>query len=358
MIYVVTLCYCIGYAYVIGNLFCKGILKSSTFVPAYLPAFAPIIIVLALQFEVGTDYQSYIEMAQGDHDLGWIINNNEFAFVWLNDLVVLLGEPQLIFLFSAIIQVIFLMLIFKRLIVLNISLPYGILLYFIFTSMFFSSMNGVRQYIAIYIFTFSFIYYYASNTIKFLCFILLSALFHSSAIFLAVLLLLRNVMRVKMGVLKISLAYIFLFIMAYYFSEAIITELISMTQYSHYVGTEYFEKKIDIINIISKLPKIVIVVLCSYYYSYKNVKLYEDNVVIINAAYLSTGLMIVGLFSGPLWRFYQYFDFFTLIPLLLLLSKRRKDSILNISLLILIIIFLTKVLIIPQGEYVYKTILI
>ena len=324
---------------------------------AYAPAFVPLILVMALQLEVGTDYWSYIEMARGDHDLGWIRNNNEILFIWLNDLVILLGEPQLIFLFSAFIQIVFLMLIFRKLKSLQLSLAIGLLLYFILTSIFFSSMNGVRQYIAVCIFIYAFINYYSENYLKYLIYILLASLFHSSAIFLSSLILLRKVLLVKIGVLQLSFIYAILVFIGFFYSDVLIFELISMTQYSHYIGTEYFEKNMEAINVITKLPKMLIVLFCAYYYSGKYLKLYEANIVLINTAYFSTGLMIIGLFSGPLWRFYQYFDFFTIIPMLVLMSKKRADPLLSISMAVLLLLFLFKVLVFPQGEYAYNSIL-
>src|SRR5690606_8871849 len=112
--------------------------------------FVFILLVLSLQDGVGTDYGAYVSMAMGQKDLGWIENKNEFLFVWLNELVIGLGEPQLIFFFSALIQVFFLAFITYELKKLGLKVYWFFLLYFIFLLIFFNSLNGIRQYTAVY----------------------------------------------------------------------------------------------------------------------------------------------------------------------------------------------------------------
>lgn len=67
--------------------------------------------ILSLQNDVGTDYYSYLSLAEGSTGLRWIESKSEYLFVYLVNLVRMIGIPQLIFVVTAIIQVFFVMLI-------------------------------------------------------------------------------------------------------------------------------------------------------------------------------------------------------------------------------------------------------
>ena len=73
----------------------------------FLPTTIFLTILLSIQDGVGTDYQSYLDVASGKHDGGWIISKGEVLFLQFISWSKLLNEPQWIFFFSAVVQMTF-----------------------------------------------------------------------------------------------------------------------------------------------------------------------------------------------------------------------------------------------------------
>ena len=77
------------------------------FLIAFIPVTVLLILTLGLQKGVGTDYYTYYSLAEGSKGMGWIAGRSESLFIWLVELIIKIGKPQLLFVLVGSIQVIF-----------------------------------------------------------------------------------------------------------------------------------------------------------------------------------------------------------------------------------------------------------
>ncbi|MCF7203583.1 EpsG family protein [Pseudomonas oligotrophica] len=320
------------------------------------PVFFSILLALSLQEGVGTDYYAYLSMAAGEKDLGWIENKNEIFFVWLNDLAIGLGEPQLIFFFTAFIQVSFLGLIVYELKKLELTLHWFFLLYFIYLLIFFNSFNGIRQYTAVYMVVYSFFLLFLGKQIKFIAVVLLASCFHSTAIYFLPFAFLRRALGIKVKFPIILTIVLFLLSLSFADLNGVMEYFMSLTGYSSYLNSSYLGR-MNFLGIMTKFPKIIMVLFCAYFLEVKCERLAIKYRFLLNLSYISLFVLIVSFSSTLIWRMYQYFDFFTMVPILILLSYAKQKQFLYFAMASFLLIFLLKVSVFAKGEYLYASIL-
>ena len=173
-------------------------------------------LVSALRYEVGQDYNHWIDV------YNWIMNGDkggnyvEIGYKYLNILIQsipLLNEYALFVITSAFIVFGFGYIIYK-----NVEKKYWFLSIFMFicSGIFFASLNLVRQYIAIVIVSFGIISLKKNNYILFILSVILATLFHTSALimlgFLAFYLIFRKQTFNKMLICIYVLSLVFMII--------------------------------------------------------------------------------------------------------------------------------------------------
>lgn len=173
--------------YLASALTCGTLIQSRVLPVSFL--IIPIIILSALQFEVGTDYHSYYSRAE--YGNAWTFTRKfEYGFavvVWLSNMT---GWPQTIFLASSILQYVF-TYTFIRLLLSTINLKSSVItMLLLFVLLFYANvaanqLNLLRFYIALPLFGIMLLS--LSNCVSFryiLLLVCLSASFHFSFIFL------------------------------------------------------------------------------------------------------------------------------------------------------------------------------
>jgi len=331
--------------------------KSFSFIK-YIPLFISFVFLLGLQYKVGTDYISYLELASSNGDIGWIENKSEFSYVFLNNIAIILGWPQLIFFFAAIIQMVFLSKIIDNLEnIYYLKIDWFFFFFFTLSLIFFNSFNGIRQYIAIYISFYGFIKLIQEKRILFVICILFASTFHSSAIFLLIFLLLRPLLFFKPNFFLILASLIAISYFGFFYLQNLIIDYIGLTQYREYLKSDYFFLEIEGINILTKIPKILVVLICAYFLEINYLFLSDRFRPFINLSYFALALLLLSLFSPMLWRFYQYFDAFLIFPPLILFSYRYQRDVSYLIACLLFFILLLKILIFNDYEYSYNSIL-
>jgi hypothetical protein len=186
---------------------------------------------------------------------------------------------------------------------------------------------------------------------------LVGALFHSSVIILLVFPFFRRILNLNIGLFALLCIYASAFIFGHFLFDDLMGFVLSSSQYSSYLDSDYLLQDIAMINILSKIPKILIILICAYYFDRQlNLNLYQKYKFLINIGYISGLILILSLFSPLAWRFYQYFDFLTIMPLLVFLSEKKINSIFKAIIILLFFIFILKILVFAQGEYKYQSI--
>lgn len=154
----------------------KGINRISfaVFIAALPPAF-----IAAFRYMVGTDY--FVTYYTGFYRIldGSKVDKFEFGYYWLNRLIQLFTDNAFVLFFVT--GVLFVGVVYKTIEEESINIPLSILL-FMFTRYYFVGMNGVRQFIAIAILTYSIKYVIKEDVTKFLLCVFFACSFHYTSI--------------------------------------------------------------------------------------------------------------------------------------------------------------------------------
>lgn len=221
-----------------------GVKKSSRLIVSL--ALAIPILVIGLRVNVGTDYESYVSIYDnytstgmpilpGEENIGSI----ETGFLWLMDAASLFSNSSWsLLLLAAILTIGFAYLAISRLSPKNI--PIAFLLYLLVLSPF--AMNGVRQGIAVSIVFFSYSYIIRGKPLKYVLTILFAALFHTSALALLPLYLLRFITIKKHTdeslTLLLSVLVAGSFALLIPLALSLISSIPALSMYVRYVGFE------------------------------------------------------------------------------------------------------------------------
>lgn len=174
-------------------------------------------LVSGLRYGVGTDFFSYEQWFR--HFLTYPINWNNYQdisfTILIKSLQLFTDNPQLLFLVSAFMTNLLVMLFIKK----NTDL-YD-LGFFLFITLYFyySSLNIMRQWIAISIFLYSLKYAFDKKIIKYFLLVLLASTFHASALLM---LPIYYIFRLKVNIINIFVIFIISFIIAFNFNAIII----------------------------------------------------------------------------------------------------------------------------------------
>ena len=209
----------------------------------FLLACMPLGLIAALRYNVGTDYlYTYIpnfkQIIKGNYDV-----YSEWGFIYINKFLALFtSNPQAIIFFTG-----FIFIFFVNHIVLryseNILMSFVILL---ISTVFFISLNNVRQSIAAMIFVFAFPYAMKRNFIKYSICMAIALLFHMTAIPIFFMYFLINSKFMRKHFLFIA----FLIICFLPLLAKVLVLILENTKYNYYFISDFNNGSTTSINII------------------------------------------------------------------------------------------------------------
>ena len=209
---------------------------------------------------VGRDYQTYIEAMER------VATNNEryYDFTWLSlgfrlliKLIAFTGlKPFLVaHIVSAIIAAITIYFFLKAIISLSINPALSLLILFSFCYIF-QSMNQFRQMMAVSIILYS--YKYINCDIKkYILLVIFASLFHTSAIIMLPIFLLK---KVKLN--QITIMFYLCIAIAVPMLWIYIKKIISLTSYGYYVGWEQYDTSLTISTILNLIVRVHLIIIC------------------------------------------------------------------------------------------------
>lgn len=326
---------------------------------SFLPAFIIYFLVAGLQYNVGTDYMAYVYTFSGDGSL--YLKKSEYLFYYLMVFLNYLNLPaQSLFLSISFIQSILIFYYFKLIKKDNVILWLFFIAFFCITNIYNNQLNGIRQYVVVCSIPILTLLLYRKKIGLYIAFIFICTLFHSSAVFLIILIPIRIFLRKlhkKIFLIFLIMPGIFIF------STSFVDELITrfLPNYLHYLDSVYSEG-VGMEAYFTKLyylPGIIY-----FYYSYNKARkhniehtYFDFMIVVFSLTYwmfiLSTELAIAS-------RVFVYFLFFYTFPFYFLLRKFYLDKkILAFSLTLIYIItpYILKVTFLAKGEYLYNSII-
>lgn len=302
-------------------------------------ALLSLIIVSGCRYESGTDFWSYQatfkDMIQRDVDIS---ENKDITFYAMAKfLATISNEPQFIFL---VIAIIINVLIIKSLLENAEKFELSVYLY-ITTFAFYSTFNGLRQWIASAIIFSGFKYLKSNQWRQFYIITVLASLFHASAL---IMIPVYHITRGKFKSFKnIVMVFIFLAITLFYngFLDGFF-EVIGDTQYSEY--TTIISASGEGVSILRFLVYLVPIIVSFLFY--KNISNKEDLDYILNISLIGMLIMMVSLRHWIFARFSIYFDLYyiLLIPKLTTISDKKGNRLIYYIIVICYFVYSIKLL--------------
>lgn len=279
----------------------------------FLLACLPIVLVSALRYNVGTDYiniywNTYETVTNGGDTVVGSSVSIEGGLLFLNKILSnFSASPIIFFVITSIYIYNTLFYCFKR--------DYGKLtfpvLIFFFSGLYFTSLNIVRQFIALAIVTYAFKYVKDRKVLPYIIFVLLAGVMHLSAIIMIPFYFLYNI--------KIdSKKFFFLLVIGSAVSPILIyifNIIIKYTRYSYYANSNFFMVDADLAGTVY-----AILITAAVFMQYKKIQEKQDMNYMLYAL-LAYDVLIILSYSFPLCNriavYFKYPVFIRLIPVLI-----------------------------------------
>lgn len=289
--------------------------------------------ISALRFNIGLDYLNYTgtfklaNMTSGISGLLTLSKTStvEIGYLILNRLVGLLTtQVQWIFVISSFIT---LSLVFYT--IYKQSSMAWLSVYLFAVGGYVSSLNLVRQYIAIGILFFSYKYIKDRKIVGFLVCITIASLFHTSVLFFIPL---YFILRINLNFIKISFSLIICLIAIIFFDT--LFPFIQRIFYSDYIGTSYGMIKGNINNVIVAF----IYFAFGIFYKKSLIQRNENNNILINWSFIN---LLFSIMSMKLWIITRIMEYSSIFLILLIpeIASSIKQKGIRVSFLVIIIIF-------------------
>lgn len=327
---------------------------------AMLPAFCVYFLVAALQYDVGTDYFSYIGIFENENRHWYYFNRGEYLFFGLNQLLNWFSLPsQSIFFAISLIQASLFFLYLKLVKNKGFIVWLFFVTFFCVTNIYNNQLNGLRQYVVIAGLPLFALLVHDKKLIKSLCLLFTLSLFHNTAWILLViypLIYLQTFISKRLFILFVFSA------LAYLLAGQFIYQLTStfLPNYIQYLDGELAEPK----SFSLFLTKLYYLPLIFYFYLvYRKGsdttfgRYFHSMVFIFSVTYW---FFLLALTLGIATRLYYYFIFFYAFPIYYVLHYNfSKNRLLTFILLLAYIVmpYVAKVTFLAKAEFLYESIL-
>lgn len=329
--------------------------KYSELIIFSIPVIFVWIFIIGGQYYVGTDYPTYLSLFDGK-ELWRMEDSGEWFFVCFVKGLNSIGlHGQNLFFIVAAFEVLLLLFLGRKL----STSKYLFIFFFVFiaySSVFNNQMNGLRQYVATYLFSLAVPFLMEKRYMLCLLFLVFAAGWHASAIILPIVLLLfyklRNVYNKKFFYCILLLSILFLL----FFKEKWLFSFMSLSGfYDQYLTNEYVQE-VGMMNKVTKFINVPIIAYSIYKSDKFNLNVFSRNMYTIGLyAYC---IYISCLASTIMNRFGMYFTILACIPVvyLLIYLYKRKNIFFWFIILYLFSIYALKVTVFATGEYAYESV--
>nr|WP_232614138.1 EpsG family protein [Photobacterium carnosum] len=325
------------------------------------PPFCIYIAVSALQFNVGSDYTSYISIYENQWVLDKYYDSKEFFFYYLNVFLnYMKSPPQMIFVVFSIVQSFWIFLFFKRMSKIKVVLWLFFVIFFTTTNIYNNQLNGIRQYAVLTLFPYVTFLVAEKKYIRSLLFLILGITFHSSAYILFSIYIIRILSNLfnKRLFFIFCLSFLFYFVIGNYTLSFL--QLIG-SKYSLYSDSIYFEA----MNISTVITKIYYLPVFMLFFLLRRKRTVSNN--FFDSDYFNFALFIfastywsflLSLDIGILSRVAIYFWFFIIFPIYYVIRSLwiLGDKKLSIIVFVYTVMpYFAKVTFFAKGEFLYHS---
>lgn len=303
-----------------------------------------LVCVSGFRYYVGTDYAQYKEIFIYMSEGPIILDDGEVGFQILLRAIRKIGEnPQLFFFITSVIINIGIIVFLKR----NANSLTLSVFFYINTFIYYGTMNGLRQYMASIILLLGFKYLKNGNFVRYLFYIMVAYLFHTSAlIMIPVYFIVR-----KDTFSLINKIVLILFLLAFIFYNEflnIIFNVFGESRYSHYENIlSDISNGANILRILVWILPILVILV----YRKRAVELYgKDMNIILNLCIIGTMFMILAYRHVYFARFSMYFDvyYLLLLPRICTMFERKTNRVMTMGMMCAYYLYATLLLL--RGE--------
>lgn len=321
------------------------------------------IFILGFQDAVGTDYFSYINIYTNVGNDVFYQNKNEYGFVYLVQVLRYLDSPKsLFFVFSVIQATAFWFLIYNLKKYRYITSIYPLIfLYFTAGGFFFQQMNTLRATTAAIFLLIALLYWFEKKHIKWILFFCLSVSLHQVSLYIFIFYLLFSKLpssfksRYLISVLCVSV--LLLFIAKINIITPVLFKFISyFDSYSKYAQSTMVESAEIKTGLVILLKTFLLVFICFY------IKIKEKKkLLLFNLGGVSFLLYLISLNVEILMRVVDFIGFLSLFPMYYFLVCKDKSIFLDfvkiMIYLLFSIVFFNAIIISPENERIYRSLL-
>lgn len=316
----------------------------------WLPAFIFFVSLPAFQNGVGTDYETYFSYFY-NNDYFLYKDKNEILYFYIVSFSNFLGDPQFQFIIVSIIQG----FLFFYLMFLLKNKGYNswliFFIYFVCTGIYHNQMNGLRQFICVYLVLINFVFLYNRKFILFGSGLYISSLIHFSSLIPNFLIFILSF--IKLNNKKILFLIFILSFGVYALNyKLVISELMSFfdLRYTHYLDTDYADAA-DSQKLITKFYYLPVIFIFWYLYikDKESNHFFDFSILIFSATYF---MFLQASDFSLMLRIWQYLNFFVVFPIYYVIEKTNGVNRFLI-LLYLILFYVLKVVFFATAEYEY-----
>lgn len=268
-------------------------------------SFIPLLIVSGLRYQVGTDYQSYINIFNQILNTG-STTRTEVGYIILNKLVQIFSEnPQSIIIITSLISY---SLVYKTVYDLSPSVAFS-LYTFITAALLFPSYNLIRQFIAVAISLYAFRFIYRDNKkiVMYILFIILAASFHKTALIM-IPIGIASLIRFR---LKHYIMMVLVLVVMFIFRDDVLEFIVSIV-YPGYIGSRYLARVIiNQLQIAHSILSVIFIIV----YRKTLFKSGKSSIVLINFTVFRAMMAILMAWVPMLWRMLIYLDIIAIVTI-------------------------------------------
>jgi|SRR5690554_362441 len=311
----------------------------------------------AMQYGVGYDYFNYVEVFVNSDRLDVYARKNEYGFYYLVLLLRELGlPPQSFFIVASALMSASLVYCLQLLRGHGFKMAIIFVCFFLMTGMLHNQMNGIRNYIAAYFFLSALLSKFSGRYWFSVFFVLMGVFFHQTFYVALVFVLLPCFIYEYLA----KRVFLFYFILLVFWVSGMSVSILEfllknyLSFYSHYSGS--LNVGSSVVNVLTKAYYLPLQVWFVFWVinNFKKLSLFEVRVV--GVWVLSSSLYLSLLHTDLFYRAYHYFVFFSVFPAYYFL-RSSYSTIFKVSFLMYLVApYLLKVMVFPEGEYQYSSI--
>lgn len=309
------------------------------------------------QYNVGTDYESYYWIFTNTDALELYYRKGEYLFYYIVYSLNYIGiSGQQIFIVIAFFYSVMLFKVLSYIDKRNTLL--FILLYITVSTVFHNQMNGIRQYMAVYLITLQMIFLLKKNYLISTLLLFASYFIHNSCLLFVFLIpvMLLMIYKVRSPKLIILILLVSSLVSLFSFEDKIKDLIYLSPEYRHYVESDYLSD----MSLKGKITKLIFVPIYVYailtVYKSNQLNEYESKLFLLGIySFIFRTLFLVTSVTNRLGYYFLILSIFPLFFLLRYLKVEQRKRIFIIISYFFILQYLVKVLLFPVGEYSYDS---